>query len=236
MFLFLALVTSVKKMNEELFDKLIKNGDGKTPYFLMFSQEDSHACHHAYKSFKKTQILTYGIADFYTIDSEECPNLTSYYEIKTFPTFGLFFRRQEIQFRGKFEIPSFTKFLIEHISMLLLPINTSWSQNGRRKVIYFINRKIPPPYLAVNYGRFYRYDIDFAMSGNETIIKQFPNITIPTWYFSDGNKSMTNDKIHNVQELENAVKQFFNITIIEEEVDDTFPEENKKKKYDYNDL
>lgn len=231
MFLLLALVSSVKKMSEDIFEQNIKNGNGKTPYFVMFTDNDSHACHHAYKNFKKTELQANGIAEFYTIDSEECPNLTSHYEIQYFPTFGLFFRRQEIQFYGKFEIPSFTKFLIEQISLLLLPINTSWANNGRKQVIYFINRRIPPPYLAAAFGKYYKYDIDFAMNGNETIINQFPNISVPTWYFTDGEKNMTIDVINNIPFLYKTINEFFNIQEKEEPI-----QEPSKKKYNYNDL
>ncbi|OHT00120.1 hypothetical protein TRFO_08115 [Tritrichomonas foetus] len=227
LFVLFAFAISIGQMDEALFDELITNGTGRVPYFVMFTKDDCPACKHAMPVFEDTENQAHGIAEFYTINTTANPNLTIRYEVFSLPTFGLFFRNNAIPFSGRRTIPGFNKFLMEEITMLLLPVNESWVSNGHKKVILFAKRRIPPTILTGAFGKFYRHGIDFGMTGNETLIQMFGNYSVPSWYFFNGEKGESREGISQIDKLYENISEFFSI------------EENKNeqtKKPDFDDL
>lgn len=219
--IYLIHALSVGRMDEELFDELVEKNSDKIPYFIMFTNPDCHKCQESLPIFEDAEYHTYDVAEFYVVDAIENPNLTSKFQLTHFPTFALFFRNAAVPFLGKPQIHSISNFLVEQISMRMLPVNESWYDNHRKKVIYFAKRNIPPTSMGAAFGHFYRYDIDFGMRGDDTIVKLF-NVSTPQWFFDDGIKNMTVPSIRHIDDLFKHIRDFFNIT-----------EETKKHHHDH---
>ena len=200
-------------MSEQLFDELITNGTGRVPYFVMFQRESCPACHQSLPIFEMVEDQCGSSVEFYTIDTVANENLAQRYQIFALPTFGLFFRGNAIPFAGPRTVPGFTKFLVEEINYQMLPVNETWASSDNKMVVLFAKRKLPPSYLTSAFARYYRYEIDFGMTGNASVISEFGDIKIPSWYFSDGKNKKVFDDINSQNELFQHIEEFFGIQV-----------------------
>ncbi|OHT04946.1 hypothetical protein TRFO_27449 [Tritrichomonas foetus] len=212
LFAFITCVFSALEINRNQFEKLIVNGTGKMPIFVMFTSPDCPSCESAEMSFNDAYDEINDTVKFVKFDISKDQDFAEEFEITSLPTFVFFFKNTPVPYEGRRTINAFKAFVTDCVELLLPKVDDSWIDTDEDRVILFTHRRLVPKMLVHAYGKYHRRDINFAMTGNKTFAKAFPGVKFPSWWFFKGKTGKMEYKGVNQQlQLNRAIEKFFGV-------------------------
>lgn len=221
--------SSVPEIGETEFNKLVLNGTGKMPLFVMFTGPDCEDCELRQLSFSDASTEMNDTAKFVTFDISKNKKFAEEYQISEIPIFIMFFKFHQVPYDGVPTIRGFKTFTYECVKALAQEVNDSWRETDENRVILFSHRRILPEIFVHAYGKYHRRNIDFGMTNNKTFAKFFPGAKFSScWFFKGKEKKMEyKGSMAQQEQFNRAIERFFGIQS---------NTRKKKAEADYNDL
>lgn len=204
----------IRHIDQDEYVDEINDGDGKTPFFVMFSGETCPACRMAYPEFERAAKLTHGAADFVVLDTRKNPQLAMQLGIYSIPQFVLFFNKSNKAYNNYRTSSAFKKFVYESLVDQVPVIdadNDDWKDKDMT-VILFSKRRKAPAIIAAAMGKFYRSGINFYVTSEKTVADEFdPEMKLPQIYFATREAKKLYDGPQQIQDLNKAIEEFFDV-------------------------
>ncbi|KAK8858211.1 hypothetical protein M9Y10_013312 [Tritrichomonas musculus] len=222
-------ISCIPEIGENEFNKLVLNGTGKMPIFIMFTGPNCKDCEINLMSFTDASLEMNDTAKFVVFDTSKNTRFTEQYELFDLPIFIMFFKFNQVPYDGPPTIRGFKTFTFECVKALSQQVDDSWRETDENRVILFSHRRILPEIFVNAYGRYHRRNIDFGMTNNKTFAKFFPGVKFSSYWFFKGKEKKMEYKgsIKDQDQFNKAIEKFFGIRS---------RTQKKQKEADYNEL
>ena len=205
-------ISSVPEIGETEFERLVLNGTGKMPLFVMFTGPDCEDCELRSMSFNDASIEMNDTAKFVIFDTTKNQKFAEKYDLTGFPIFIMFFKFNQVPYEGVPTIRGFKAFTYECVKALAQIVDDSWRETDENRVILFSHRRILPEIFVNAYGKYHRRNIDFGMTNNKTFAKFFPGVKFSSyWFFKGKEKKMEYKGSLRQDQFNKAIEKFFGI-------------------------
>lgn len=203
---------SISEINADEFQRLIFNGTGKIPIFVMFYDPRSSECELPLMSFTDASDEMNDTVKFVTFDIGKDPEFAQKFQIEMIPTFIFFFQHTPVPYDGRRTIKAFKTFAFECVKLLFLQVDHTWQDTDENRVILFSHRKLLPEILVNAYGKYQRKDINFGMTNNKTMASLIPGVKFSSyWFFKGKTAKMEYKGSLEQQSFNKAIEKFFEI-------------------------
>lgn len=223
------VIKAVPEIGEAEFNRIVLNGTGKMPLFIMFIGPDCDDCEIRQMSFNDASIEMNDTAKFVIFDTAKNKKFAEEYQLSEFPIFIMFFKNHQVPYDGVPTIRGFKTFTYECVKALAQTVDDSWRESDENRVILFSHRRILPELFVHAYGKYHRRNIDFGMTNNKTFASFFQGVKFSSYWFFKGKEKKMEYKgsINQQEQFNRAIERFFDVKS---------NTRMKKKEPDYNDL
>lgn len=185
-------ISSFVLLSESTINQHIERDGGVLPIFILFGtlQGPNDPTRPAQAQFDAAAEKCNSMAKFLMAHQQMTAGLFRTYKVNRVPHFGFFHHGQYIPYPDDFPYDSdlLVDFIGNYLSRFVQPVNSSWANSDRKRVIYFSKRHTIPAYVSGIYGQFsplLDFDLGFAHLDDD-IQKAFPNATDGSLFFYNG--------------------------------------------------
>jgi thiol-disulfide isomerase/thioredoxin len=208
----LAIDQTPVQLTTSTFRRLVQGRKSHEVWLVMFAGPNCPACQEAYPHFSNASNIAAGMIRFGIVDIQRSQEVANEYDVRTLPTFRIFYSRGDTEFVGKRKEREFMNQAASFLDDLSQPVERSWldSMLARPSAILFTEKPKTPPIWAGVAAFFYGKLVRIGISKEDPEMMKLFNITnTPKIVFMNGTGRKIYDGKIAFRNLKNAIESYF---------------------------